>query len=58
MTVALYYTAVEIRKNALNKEQTDRQRIQLQRPLLSAVDRQGERTNSLLFLIKINKITP
>ena len=50
---ALYYsTAVEIRKFEENREQrtenrqTDRQRIQLQRPLLSLVDRRGERANS------------
>ena len=34
--------AVEIRKFDENR-QTDRQRIQLQRPLLSSVDRRGER---------------
>ena len=45
MTAALYYTAVEIRKNAW-KPQTDReQRLQLQRPLLSPVDHRGERAN-------------
>ena len=45
----LYYsTAVEIRKFDENREQRteNRQRIQLQRPLLSPVDRRGERDNS------------
>ena len=32
-----------------NREQTDRQRIQLQRSLLSPVDRQGERANIHIF---------
>ena len=42
----------KIRKFAQNKQtsrQTDRQRIQLQRPLLSPVDRRGERANKFWF---------
>ena len=35
----------KIRKFAQNR-QTDKQRIQLQRPLLSPVDRRGERANT------------
>ena len=31
-----------------NREQTDRQRFQLQRPLLSPVDRRGERANMIV----------
>ena len=42
---ALYYTAVEIRKNTWNTQTDREQRIQLQRPLLSPVDRRGERAN-------------
>ena len=56
MTAALYYTAVEIRKNAW-KPQTDReQRIQLQRPLLSPVDCWGERANSIGRIFSIQHL--
>ena len=47
MTAALYYTAVEIRKNEENREQrTDREFNY--RGHLSPVDRRGERANSLV----------
>ena len=45
VTVALYYTVVEIRKNAWNTQTDREQRIQLQRPLLSPVDRRGKQAN-------------
>ena len=41
---ALYYTAVELEKMR-RKENRQRTEIQLQRPLLSPVDRRGERAN-------------
>ena len=44
----------KIRKFAQNRhthKHTNRQRIQLQRPLLSPVDRRGERANTLSFRI-------
>ena len=47
--MALYHTAVELEnlRRTENREQRteNRQRIQLQRPLLSPVDCQGERAN-------------
>ena len=59
----LYHTTVKIRKNALNgqrknfknawnRQRTENreQRIQLQRPLLSPVDRRGERANYLALI--------
>ena len=54
VTAALYYTAVEIRKNAWNTQTDREQRIQLQRPLLSPVDRRGERAN---LTCKISEVT-
>ena len=53
---ALFYsTAVNIRKFAQNRQthrQTDRQRIQLQRQLLSPVDRRGEWANNCFILLR------
>ena len=43
-----YEMILENFRRTENRQRTDRQRIQLQRPLLSPVDRQGERANTLL----------
>ena len=58
-TAALYHTAVEL-ENLLrteNREQRteNRHRIQLQRPLLSPVDRRDERANMPLHWLGVNK---
>ena len=42
--VALYYTTVEL-ENCLEQTENREQRIKLQRPLLSPMDRRGERAN-------------
>ena len=53
MTAALYYVAEKLEnfRRTENGEQTDRQRIQLQRPLLSPVDRRGERANNTIYVL-------